>query len=43
MKFDECVNKAKSMDGIDKDSAYGKQCLDLWNYFLYTSFRFAKW
>lgn len=33
MKFNEFINKVKSMGGIDKDGAYGKQCMDLWNYY----------
>lgn len=33
MKFSEFINKIKSMGGIDKDGAYGKECMDLWNYY----------
>ena len=33
MRFNEFINKVKSMGGIDKDGAYGKQCMDLWNYY----------
>lgn len=33
MKFNEFVKHVKSIGGIDKDGAYGKQCMDLWNYF----------
>lgn len=33
MKFNEFVNKMKIQGGIDKDGAYGKQCMDLYNYY----------
>ena len=33
MKFNEFVNKMKAQGGIDKDGAYGKQCMDLYNYY----------
>ena len=34
MKFSKFINKIKSMCGIDKDGAYGKQCVDLYNYYM---------
>ena len=34
MKFNEFVNKMKAQGGIDKDGAYGKQCMDLYNYYM---------
>ena len=34
MKFSEFINKIKSMGGIDKDGRYGKQCVDLYNYYM---------
>lgn len=33
MKFNEFVNKMKAQGGIDKDGMYGKQCMDLYNYY----------
>lgn len=34
MKFSEFINKIKAMCGIDKDGYYGKQCVDLYNYYM---------
>lgn len=31
MKFNEWVNDVKSRGGVDRDGAYGKQCMDLYN------------
>ncbi|MEG1705093.1 MAG: CHAP domain-containing protein [Clostridia bacterium] len=33
MKFNEFINKIKDMGGVDTDGYYGKQCMDLYNYF----------
>lgn len=33
MKFNEFINHVISMDGIDNDGYYGKQCMDLYNYY----------
>ena len=33
MKFDEFLEKVKSMGGVDTDGYYGKQCMDLYNYY----------
>lgn len=33
MKFIEFINKVKSTNGVDTDGFYGKQCMDLWNYY----------
>ena len=33
MKFDEFVEKVKTMGGVDTDGYYGKQCMDLYNYY----------
>lgn len=33
MKFNEFVNRMKNQGGIDKDGMYGKQCMDLFNYY----------
>ena len=33
MKFSEFVNKVKQMGGVDTDGYYGKQCMDLYNYY----------
>ena len=33
MKFDEFVEKVKAMGGVDTDGYYGKQCMDLYNYY----------
>lgn len=33
MKFNEFLNKVKNMGGIDTDGYYGKQCMDLYNYY----------
>lgn len=33
MSFDEFVNEMINKGGIDKDGAYGKQCMDLYNYY----------
>ena len=34
MKFREFIEKVKAMGGIDKDGYYGKQCVDLYNYYM---------
>lgn len=34
MKFREFIKKVKAMGGIDKDGYYGKQCVDLYNYYM---------
>ena len=34
MKFNEFVNKMIVQGGIDKDGRYGKQCVDLYNYYM---------
>ena len=34
MKFNEFVNKMIAQGGIDKDGRYGKQCMDLYNYYM---------
>lgn len=33
MKFKEFIEKVKSMGGVDTDGYYGKQCVDLYNYY----------
>lgn len=33
MKFSEFLNKVKNMGGVDTDGYYGKQCMDLYNYY----------
>lgn len=33
MKFNEFVEKIKTMGGVDTDGYYGKQCMDLYNYY----------
>ena len=33
MKFNEFINHVKNIGGIDTDGAYGKQCMDLYNYY----------
>lgn len=33
MKFNEFVNNVKSTGGVDTDGYYGKQCMDLYNYY----------
>lgn len=33
MKFNEFVNYIKSVGGVDTDGYYGKQCMDLYNYY----------
>ena len=33
MKFNEFVEKVKAMGGVDTDGYYGKQCMDLYNYY----------
>lgn len=33
MKFNEFIENIKKQGGIDKDGAYGKQCMDLYNYY----------
>ena len=33
MKFNDFVNHVKSAGGVDTDGAYGKQCMDLYNYY----------
>lgn len=33
MKFSEFINHVKSIGGIDTDGCYGKQCMDLYNYY----------
>lgn len=33
MKFNEFLNKVKKMGGVDTDGYYGKQCMDLYNYY----------
>ena len=33
MKFNEFLNKVKNMGGVDTDGYYGKQCMDLYNYY----------
>lgn len=33
MKFSEFINKVKQMGGVDTDRYYGKQCMDLYNYY----------
>lgn len=33
MKFNEFVEKVKAMGGVDTDGCYGKQCMDLYNYY----------
>ena len=33
MKFNEFIEKVKAMGGVDTDGFYGKQCMDLWNYY----------
>lgn len=33
MKFNEFVEKVKAAGGVDTDGYYGKQCMDLYNYY----------
>lgn len=33
MKFNEFINDVKSKGGVDTDGYYGKQCMDLYNYY----------
>lgn len=33
MKFNELLNDVKSKGGVDTDGYYGKQCMDLYNYY----------
>lgn len=33
MKFNEFINYVKSVGGVDTDGYYGKQCMDLYNYY----------
>lgn len=33
MKFNEFVNNVKSTGGVDTDGYYGKQCMDLYNFY----------
>ncbi len=33
MKFNEFIEKVKAMGGVDTDGYYGKQCMDLYNYY----------
>ena len=33
MKFTEFINYVKSVRGVDTDGYYGKQCMDLYNYY----------
>lgn len=33
MKFSEFINDVKSKGGVDTDGYYGKQCMDLYNYY----------
>ncbi len=33
MKFNEFINYVKSIGGVDTDGYYGKQCMDLYNYY----------
>lgn len=33
MKFNEFLNDVKSKGGVDTDGYYGKQCMDLYNYY----------
>ncbi len=33
MKFNEFVEKVKALGGVDTDGYYGKQCMDLYNYY----------
>ena len=33
MKFKEFIEKVKAMGGVDTDGYYGKQCMDLYNYY----------
>lgn len=33
MKFEEFVDQVKAMGGVDTDGYYGKQCMDLYNYY----------
>lgn len=33
MNFSEFLNKVKSTGGVDTDGYYGKQCMDLYNYY----------
>lgn len=33
MKFNEFINHVKSVGGVDTDGYYGKQCMDLYNYY----------
>lgn len=33
MKFSEFINDVKSKGGVDTDRYYGKQCMDLYNYY----------
>ena len=33
MRFEEFIEKVKAMGGVDTDGYYGKQCMDLYNYY----------
>ena len=33
MYFDEFINYVKSVGGVDTDGYYGKQCMDLYNFY----------
>lgn len=33
MRFEEFLEKVKAMGGVDTDGYYGKQCMDLYNYY----------
>ena len=33
MKFDEFIEYVKKNNGVDTDGYYGKQCMDLWNFY----------
>ena len=33
MKFNEFINHVKNIGGVDTDGYYGKQCMDLYNYY----------
>ena len=33
MKFEEFINEMKRVGGVDVDGYYGKQCMDLYNYY----------
>lgn len=34
MRFDEWLNYVKSVNGVDTDGYYGKQCMDLYNHYV---------